>query len=107
MYFPAEAAKLLNDMARTDRPATMQLLNQRAMCSEELANHPHVQVRAQPPHAPEEKQSLSVGFLGVINGILSRCGYGDFVCSVYDDETGDFLRFAIRREDGSVEDVSE
>ena len=78
----------LNDLLRVDRSAVSRLIETRVPCNECVANHPSVQVQADPGG-----KNPSVGFLGVLNGMfgVDEEGWGQIGMEVTDD--GRILHF--------------
>jgi len=81
----------LNSMLAVDPDAIEALVNHRIDCNETLAGHPTCQVRARKGGGPP----YTVGFLGVINGILGidDRGWGPIAANhrVVCDECGEEL----------------
>lgn len=74
----------LNHLLEIDREAIERLVETRVLCSEKLADHPTVQVHC-------INGSSSVGFLGILNGLLGTFGDGPKkgwgkITAVFDDE---------------------
>lgn len=61
----------LNDIAKYDPRALIDLIEHRVECNGHMANHPTVQVQKH----PDQKKS-TVGFLGLLNGIIGAIPYG-------------------------------
>jgi hypothetical protein len=73
------AADTLNQAVELDPQALAYLFNQRAVCSEELSEHPTIPVLRQDDGADW------VGALGLINGAL-RSATGHILEALYDDD---------------------
>ena len=73
-----EVIEFLNEASACDADAITQLVTQRVMCSEGLANHPSIQVRK-----ADHNGFYSVGFLGVLNGLfgIDEDGWGP-ICAI-------------------------
>lgn len=80
-----KAADLLNEMLALDHSATQGLLTKLVPCNQALADHPTVQVRS-------ICNNKTVGFLGVLNGMLLCSQSADVVVAVW-DECDDLVRF--------------
>jgi len=78
----------LNSLLRIDRAAVSQLVGHRVPCNDRMANHPSVQVQADPGG-----KNPSVGFLGVLNGMfgIDEEGWGQIAMEIADD--GNILYF--------------
>lgn len=81
--------RLLEDVAT--REAIECLMSLRAVVSEELYDHPAIQVR-------DGGAGASLSFLGLLNGIVGRINGGFYdgwghVTAHFDDATGRLLRF--------------
>ena len=86
------AIAVLNEMVRLDSEATRKLVEFRAPCNKQLADHPSIQV------AGEDTAPL-VGVLGMLNGIFGTHGVeaGKFegwgpIAAVFEDD-GRLVRF--------------
>lgn len=86
------AVKVLNEALKADPTAMNKLFFTRVACTEELSQHPTIQVRGY--ETGNEPQPPNVGVLGLINGIfgVNDRNYG-FVCMVLED--GKIDRFEI------------
>jgi len=71
----------LNNLLEYDRAAVEALINTRVDCSDEMANHPTVQVRS---HGDGNQHR--VGLLGILNGLcgIKKNGYGLIVAEFND-----------------------
>jgi len=80
-----EVVAFLNEILRLDRQAVSALFNVRVPCGDALGAHPTVQVQA----GTSPGESLSVGPLGVLNGIFGadEDGWGPISMEVSDDGT--------------------
>jgi hypothetical protein len=58
-----ETIQLLNELLELDKNGVLALVESRVVCNEKLADHPTVQVR-------ETADQITVGILGVINGLF-------------------------------------
>lgn len=86
--------EFLNELVAIDRTAMAALVETRVPCNPELADHPHVQVRARDGKGDGVPDSYVVGLMGVLNGLLraEEDGFGR-ICAVYGD-AGELERFA-------------
>jgi len=84
-----ETISFLNSLLRVDHQAVEKLLECRVPCNDCMANHPSVQVQADPSGG-----NPTVGFLGVLNGIFGADeeGWGQ-IAVVVDDEDGHIQHF--------------
>lgn len=62
------ALSILNDILKLDPNAATFLIEKRCTCAPELENHPHIVVAGNASTPP------LLGFLGVLNGIMSMAG---------------------------------
>ena len=74
------------------REALQLLINTRVPVNEAVADHPTIQCSGTNP------SEYSVGFLGIINGIIGGKG-GHFIAN-FDDNSGQLLHFGTRTIDG-------
>jgi hypothetical protein len=81
-----DAIEALNSMLEADPAAMLALVGSRVPCNEALAEHPTCQVS-------DEDGALSVGLLGVLNGIYGKdsAGWGYIVAELNDG--GQLVRF--------------
>ena len=83
---PDHAIDVLNLILKADPAAAHALVEQRVPCNKALGDHPSVQVA-------QKDESLTVGLLGVLNGIFraDEDGWGT-ICAVFEDD-GTLTRF--------------
>ena len=89
MDIAAQIARLLNEMLEADAVATQRLIENRARCTQALADHPTIQVGKQRGYGIR----YEVGLLGVLNGL---CPETRHVVAVIDDVTMMIQRFEAR-----------
>jgi len=79
----------LNSLLLIDRGAVTELVGARVLCNDSMANHPSVQVSADP-----NGKNAAVGFLGVLNGIFGADyeGWGQIMIE-FDDDTNLIQKF--------------
>lgn len=96
-----DAIDLLNEILELDPAAAHALVENRVTCNDALADHASVQVQA-------DNTRLSVGLLGVLNGLFgsNEEGWGP-IAAVFDDDGEVLLRFqpsrAWRNDDGEAD----
>lgn len=83
--------EFLNSLLKRDPQAISSLVDLRVFCNEELQNHPFVTVTSEG----------GLGFLGILNGLLSLQMSDDIRIAAQYDQTGELLsRFFLMGKDG-------
>lgn len=73
MIHPQDIVDLLNDLLESDPAGIEALVKDRILVNEEVAEHPHVVVSAQPTVGGEYTQPM-LGVVGLLNGVLGDEG---------------------------------
>lgn len=83
MTFSAkEVAEFLEELRTLDSNAISALFNNYVPCSQDTVNHDHVIV-----DGSDEKPTL--GVLGLINGLLTKCGSKEVIYVIKDESSSD------------------
>jgi len=89
-----QVVDLLNEAARLDPEAVLELINARVPCNEALNAHPTIQTGPRRGIDPRHDKRNEVGLLGILNGIFGTFedGRGCIVATLHDDRR---LSFAL------------
>ena len=73
--------EFLNSALKDDKEAIHNLIEQRVICNEKLADHPTIQVSC------KNKEQFEVGLLGILNGLFGTTEEGlGLISAVYEDD---------------------
>lgn len=111
MLTSQKIADVLNEALKLDPAAVNSLFCVRRSCGRALLDHPHilVNVAGEPPG-----QRFAVGFLGLLNGMLSAAGSNDRIYMAFDEALNDpklpvqgipnynILHFGVKPEDERI-----